>query len=555
MFLPKLTRTPLLGFASCLLSLGLLGCSEDLVGSSGDEDAEVGDEAGEVTGDEGDELGDGETGEELPVPGESFPAAGISITTVEANQGSAVLIGEAGEWVSGGARLGALIRDRDTLIRVHYDIDEAWVPREIDARLLVEFSDGTSKTWVQRRMVAAPSTANSLGGTFSFGLVGEAGHVSPGARFKVELHEISEGAGAGASAGVWQTPPEPELLGVQPEPMELKIVFVPFHHLYGSIDRLADTSDANMKIITDLLFERNALTEIIWEVHEPMLWDKEMNNLGSVLGPTTALRDNELALPNVYYHALFPVPGGGVNGVAGIASVAGDGKGDGNLRVSATALGSSVRGAAHTVTHEVGHNAGMAHVYCPFGAAASPDLSYPYQNGVIGQWGFGVISHQLYSPTNTYDYMSYCGPTWVSTWSWAKSFQRVRTLTSWDYEGAARLDFELGPVGYQEQHLLIGSIVTGDDEEFWWTSHGTLPSGADPYGDEYAHHVELRRDGQLVAALPSVVRYTNDYSTAWLISELPPEYARLEGVDAIVRVDDQAEEHLVSRSAVQLSAR
>ncbi len=46
-----------------------------------------------------------------------------------------------------------------------------------------------------------------------------------------------------------------------------------------------------------------------------------------------------------------------------------------------------------------------------------------------------------------------------------------------------------------------------------------MPENSDPYGDEYAHHVKLRSEGELIAALPSVIRYSNDYSTAWLISE------------------------------------
>jgi hypothetical protein len=546
MFLPKLTRAPLSdllpGWASLgvsLVSLALLGCAP---------------EATEI-----DEAGEGETqtqetetgGDEQPEPAE-VPAQGIWILQVEANQGAGVPVAENGEWVAPSNRLAPLVRDRNTLIRVHYEVASDWVPRELEARLLLEFEDGRSKTMIKRRTVDGPSDPNYLDGTFSFGLAAEDGDVSPGMRFKVEIYELDEAAGAGQGEGVWQTPPQLELLGIQAEPMELEIVFVPYHHLYENIDRVADTSDANMKIITEALYEQNATVEVIWSVHEPVLWEQEMTNLGAVLGPTAALRDNEFAFPNVYYHALFPVLGGGVAGVAGVASVPGDGKGEGNSRVSVTALGSNVVGAAKVVVHEVGHNEGMYHVFCPYAAAASPDPTYPYQNGLLGQWGFGVLNFRLYSPTNTFDYMSYCGPSWVSTWSWTKTFFRIRTLTSWNYEGAS--DPGIGPLGYEERDLLIGSI-TNDGTEFWWTSHGTLPSGADPYGDEYAHQIELRSDGALVAALPSVVRYTNDYSTAWVISELPRELAKLEGVDAIVRVDDHDQRHLVAPATVQLSRR
>ncbi len=520
-----------------ILALTLLGCGADPAGPGAGMDA--GD------GDGGD--GDGDD----PAPSLDRPARGISITQIEANQGTAVIIGEAGEWVVAEDRIAALVRERNTLIRIHYGVDPTWVPREIEARLLLGLADGTQKTLTDRRMVAGPSAANSLDGTFVFGLVGELGEVAPGTSFKVELHELHPEGGEGLAEGVWQTPPQPELIGIQPEPMELKVVFVPFHHLYEDIDRLADTSDANMQVITDYLYEQNAATELIWAVHEPVIWDLPMDNLGSVLGPTAALRDNEMAFPNVYYHALFPVPGGGVAGVAGVASVPGDGKGEGNQRVSVTALGSSVFAAAGTVVHEVGHNEGMQHVFCPFASAASPDPSYPYENGLIGQWGFGIVSFDLYPPDNTYDYMSYCGPSWVSTWSWRKSFTRIRTLTSWDYEDAGAL----GPFGYAEKDLLIASL-NGDGTEFWWTSHGTLPSDADPYGSDYPHQIELRGPGgELLDVLPAVLRYTNDYSTRWLIAELPPDRAKLDGVGEIVRIDNEDRRHRIVPSRVQLSER
>lgn len=555
MALRRLARVVIPSF---FVSFALLGCSADdpstTGGEEGEEDEEDEGAPGDGDGDPTDEgAGDGD-GDGEPEPIDARPARGISITQVEANQGAAIFIAEAGEWVPADERLGPLVRDRNTLIRIHYDVDPSWVAREIEARLILELEDGSTKTLVHRRMVEGPSVPNSLGQIFFFGLVAEAGEVSPGMSFKVELHEIADGAGSSLPEGVWQTPAEPELLGVQPEPMELKIVFVPFHHLYGDIDRIADTSDANMKIITDYLYEQNAVSELIWEVHEPVVWDLPMDNLGSVLGPTSALRDNEMAFPNVYYHALFPVPQGGIAGVAGVASVPGDGKGEGDQRVSVTALGNSVQGAAGVVVHEVGHNEGMQHVYCPFASAASPDPTYPYQNGLLGQWGFGIVSFQLHSPENTYDYMSYCGPSWVSTWSWRKTFSRIRTLTSWDYEDEGGFDFNLGPLGYEERDLLIGSL-NGNGTEFWWTSHGTLPSELDPTRDEHGHRVELRSGGETVAVLDSVLRFTNDFSTAWLMSELPPELAKLNGIDEIVRIDDDGQAHPVSRAKVQVSSR
>jgi hypothetical protein len=152
--------------------------------------------------------------------------------------------------------------------------------------------------------------------------------------------------------------------------------------------------------------------------------------------------------------------------------------------------------------------------------------------------------------------MSYCSPSWVSSWSWGKTFTRARTLTEWDYMGpeAGGLDFELGPTGYAERDLLVVSI-DADGTEFWFTAHGALPSGADPYGQEYGNHIELRGDGQLLDTLPAVVRYSNDFSTAFVFAELPAELATLDGVDELVRHDDANFTSVVPRARVQLSSR
>lgn len=551
MFLPKPRLLTL-----ALIPALALGCGDDATAVDSDEtgtyEEDTGDEETTADGDSADEGT--ETGEPEPLdPG--WPALGIQMAQIEANQGTAIFIGEDGEWVEGGDRLGALIRDRNTLIRVHYTVDPGWVAREIEARFILEYGDGTREVLSQVRMVDGDSQPNSLGGTFIFGLDAGLGQVQPDSEFLVQFHEVDEGAmatAAGLAEGINQTPADFELVGIQPEPMELKMVFVPYHHLYEDIDRSIDTSDAAMEFITTTLFQWNAAQELIYEIHEELVWDQPMDNLGAVLGPIAALRDNELAFPNVYYHALFPVPGGGVNGVAGIASVPGPGKGEAMQRVSATAIGNNPAFAADVVAHEVGHNEGMQHVFCPFAEAASPDPTYPYQNGVIGQWGFGILDFSLRAPDNYRDYMSYCNPAWVSTWSWMKSFSRIRTLTSWDYESGASSD----PSVYfaQDRPMLVGTI-TEQGQEFWFVTHGTLPSSADPYGDEYDHHIELRTDGELAAALPTVVRYTNDYSTAWLIAELPDAYERLEGVDEIVRIDELDQAITVPVSAVQLSQR
>ncbi len=540
MFLPK--RRLLL---SPIFLLPLAACTPDEI--STDDSVADASESDEEAVDESEDESD-ETGE--PQVPSAIPALGITIGDVEVNQGTTVIVGRAGEWVGPEDRLGPLVSKRDSLVRIHYTVEPGWVERDIQAQLLVTYADGTSKTLTSIKTVSGDSAPNTLAGAFYFGLVASKGEVEPGMSFQVSLHEVDEtnealARNAGLSESIWQTPSEPSQLGVQSEPLELKIVFVPYHHKWGSIDRVADTSDQTMKIIVDYLYEQNATHNIIYTVHEPVLWEYEMTSLGAVLGPMSAMRENEQAFPNEYYHGLFPIPNGGVAGVAGVAQVPGDGKGEGYSRVSVTALGNSVQDAAGVVVHEVGHNEGLAHVYCPYAEAASPDPTYPYQNGLIGQWGFGIISFRLYPPDANYDYMTYCGPSWLSTWSWNKTFQRIRTLTSWEYEDVGSAE---------DKTLLIGAMLP-DGNQDWWTVHGTLPTQPSVFGDDGQQQLELYAGDQLLAATPSVVRYANDLSTAWVISELPQGLERLDGVDTIVRVDRGTKTNPVPAAAVELSQR
>jgi hypothetical protein len=66
--------------------------------------------------------------------------------------------------------------------------------------------------------------------------------------------------------------------------------------------------------------------------------------------------------------------------------------------------------------HEIGHNMGRRHAPC--GEPAGVDLSFPYDDGSIGQFGYDVAANALRSPTEYWDMMSYCSPEWVSDYTY-----------------------------------------------------------------------------------------------------------------------------------------
>jgi hypothetical protein len=78
-----------------------------------------------------------------------------------------------------------------------------------------------------------------------------------------------------------------------------------------------------------------------------------------------------------------------------------------------------------TMAHEVGHGAGLAHGPCGVGNA---DASYPaYEpydpantpTASLGEYGLDITNGTIHPPSDK-DYMSYCGPRWISVYHHAK---------------------------------------------------------------------------------------------------------------------------------------
>ncbi|HLT39976.1 MAG TPA: hypothetical protein VK034_27035, partial [Enhygromyxa sp.] len=193
------------------------------------------------------------------------------------------------------------------------------------------------------------------------------------------------------------------------------------------------------------------------------------------------------------------------------------------------------------IVHEIGHNQGLSHVYCPQAAteAAGPDPNYPHEGGKIGVYGFGIRNFRLYTPTAAHDYMTYCGNAWVSDWTWNKTYQRIKTLTSWDYEGAA-------PGGTTaRQPLLVGTLFP-DGSEDWWVLMGPAPA-PDQLGSE--QRIAISSDGGIVDVAFSQVSVLSDDATKVVIAPLDVPIAE---VEAITRIDWEGHSHPVGLESIQI---
>lgn len=461
-------------------------------------------------------------------------ARGISIEEIEVNQGTRIPIGFGGEWVEANERLGKLIASRDSLMRVHYVVADDWVPREIEARLLLGLPDGTSRSLAQTKRVEGRSAPAPLEGTFWFELGADAGETAPGTTYQVELWE-AERSGAGLGAGQAANPAEgPRLIGFEDLALEIKLVLVPIEYA-GVTPALSAAVQAQL---IDSLYEQNPTTAIRWEVHAPLVQATNLNSLSALLPVLSKLRQEEDAAPNVYYHGLIDIGASALGGVYGVSYVASDEKADGDNRVSATVLWSvNPKLGIETFVHEAGHAQGLAHVECPDaragGGAADPDLSYPHAEGRIGNWGFGVRAQLSYDPKQAFDYMSYCGPTWVSDWTWNKTYEQIKSLSAWDLEGPA------GP-GEGLELLLMGALYRDGSRE-WWTASGAVEaeriSGRDRFEFETLEGQRLEGWGELATL--------SDGETQWVKVALPRAPAELRNIthlraERLESIDPQA---------------
>jgi hypothetical protein len=222
--------------------------------------------------------------------------------------------------------------------------------------------------------------------------------------------------------------------------------------------------------LEDFLFMKNPTQSVELRVRdEPIVVTEEPPEWFTLLPAIQDARVADGAAPNDYYYGILDSCGISLGGYGGVSwTIVSDMKTSDFERVAVGMhLPGDLQFTYDTFVHEMGHLQGLQHVFCPGGNAGGPDPTYPYEDGVIGVWGFGVRDFKLRNPTASHDYMTYCyAGNWTSDWTWSKNFDRIRTLTSWDFEAPA-------PDASTPGTLLIGTFGRGGER--WYTLPGTLP--------------------------------------------------------------------------------
>ena len=469
------------------------GTSEDEASESEASSAEAtgtdeststtGDTTGSTTGDgDGDGDGDGEPAD---------LARGISISRVEANPGVGIPLSIDGRESTFAERYTRLPARRPMWVLIDVDVEDGWEPREIEARITLHRPGGDTITASQVQTITRDTQAwkdDPDGGHdsitelrdyagFHFGLPAE--EMVPDIGWSLSLHEVDPSYLDQPVANPAPILPpvggeESWPIGIENSNNVFRLVMVPIAMDYGSCQETPIHDEPTIKRYVDHLFASNPLEEVDYTIHEPYAWNSSISSssdLSAILNAMSQLKSQEQAGPEVYYYALINncgtcISGGGMGCIVGQARLPGDGMdgSDALNRVGSGLLSTS------TFVHELGHAQGRRHIECEGAGAAGTDPAYPYNNGILGSWGFDMRELFVHHPDLGYDYMSYCGPSWVSNWQWEETWKRIATLSSW------------GDVSHPEGPLWVVHV---DDEgrASSWTTQGWLEHSRSADGD------------------------------------------------------------------------
>lgn len=254
--------------------------------------------------------------------------------------------------------------------------------------------------------------------------------------------------------------------------MELNVVALPPHR--QTIVPVLTPSDPDQRILDwtrgmtaenpHLRFARTVLPvgELELTVHDPVRTNADLTGFDGWLQLIREIRVIHFleGQKGYYYGALVPPRASAIGGLGYVG-----------YPVSVGA------NQDETFAHELGHNMSLYHAPC--GGAGNPDRHFPYRDGGTGVWGYEPEFGSLVDPVRFKDLMGYCGPRWVSDYSFVKALgHRLRTEMPEDPAASS------GPGPPEQTLLLWGSAGDGElllEPAFLVESPALLPPEGGPY--------------------------------------------------------------------------
>lgn len=367
---------------------------------------------------------DGQGGDDVdphPGPDTLWPAKGLKITRITLNQGVRHLLMDADGEADNDT---PVIAGRPGIVRVFYTQFAKHNANEVLARLTI------GETVIDKTVVhGESSTDDDLQSTINFDLPGEL--IGMKMSYKVELlHPATGEWGVDVDGSTFPLEAQ-QSVAIRSTGDGLKIVLVPVS--YGAEKRLPDLSPAQIELHREAIMDIYPVQDVELTVRPEVLqWDKTITADGGgwaqLLTAVADLRTTDHAANDTYYYGVFS-PAASFGSFCSSGCVAGLGFVSPEFNSwsrAAIGLGFAGEKLAGVFAHELGHNHGRKHSPC--GGPKSPDPTYPHPDGIIGDWGFDISDGTLHAPDLSRDFMSYCDPAWVSSFTYNALFERARLL-------------------------------------------------------------------------------------------------------------------------------
>jgi hypothetical protein len=445
----RLSRSVLL-LAPALLGVGFVGCAPAQVS---------------FTCDEGEPLCD-----LVAIMNDDRPeATGVDLSAVYLYQGSEVPLMES--LVGSGEPDIPIVAGRYATFRALVTPHDDFTPRELTGRLYLYRDDVAFAAFQADVQLNGASDVADYGSTFNFVVPGEV--IVPGLSWQVSIVETTKRSGSEADGIASWPDGYGQPVTITEGAAMVRVMLVPVKYDADGSGRLPDLSDAAVETYRSYMYSQYPAAEVEMVIGDEFAWSSTVSASGTgwdgLLSAVGAARNEVGAEDDMYLYGLFTpaadfntyCSGGCVTGLSNLVGSATD-------VWSRASIGVGYGGgtSAETMVHEVGHAHGRNHVDGGCGSGGG-DTEYPHDGGVIGVRGYNWRSDALVDPDSTWDFMTYCSPTFLSDHNFGKLHTRISAVSNAYYAG-------IGPTlpYWGLSQLADGSLVWGPDRDLRATPGG-----------------------------------------------------------------------------------
>lgn len=329
-----------------------------------------------------------------------------------------------------------IIAGKEATLRLHFKTGSGFTSKRYNFHARV--TDGTQVLgeFSENKLVGGSSQEENSFSTINFNLKPE--HVTATAKLQVSITdpELPHADPGSASSGARFPKDGSGYAFAAKTTGALKIVIVPVQYTYNGNNFVPDTSPGAVRGYEEWMRRFYPASDVTIRVAAPVTWDAEIRPDGSgwstFISAVVDYRKQSGAADDEYYYAVItPAPSQAQycpnpQSSTCVAGQASDivGPNDVDMR-AAGGLGYTEEINPFVMAHEIGHVHGRRHA--PGCGAGGPDPSYPHANATIGQWA--AYQGNFITPTQATDIMSYCGPLYISDYTYAAFYDRIKLVS------------------------------------------------------------------------------------------------------------------------------